>query len=395
MIGDLQAACSRRGRIDAFLAMDVLAAANARQAAGAPVLHLEVGEPAGGAPPEALQTAQAALANAHLGYLDARGLPDLRRRIARLYLEWYGLAIDADHVVVTSGASAGFVLAFLAAFDHGQRVALADPGYPCYRNTLAALGITPVRIATAIEDGFQPTIAQLEALDGPLHGLILASPANPTGSLIGAGRMAELTGYCEARGIRIVSDEIYHGLTYQTVATSALQHSAQAIVVNSFSKFFGMTGWRVGWLVLPDSLIRNVEKLAQNLYISTSAIGQHAALGAFAAEARMRQRITTYARNRQCLLDGLRQAGIERLAPADGAFYVYADVGQLTDDSVAFCRAALEATDVAFTPGVDFDPARGQRFVRFSFAADEAVIREAVERLVPWLQSLARRTEAL
>lgn len=367
--------------------MDVLREANKAEAEGRHILHMEVGEPAGGAPPQAIEAATRALANGRqLGYLDANGLPALRSRIAQLYGDWYGVDLDPNRIAVCAGASAGFVLAFLASFDPGQRIALADPGYPCYRNTLQALGLEPVRILTEIEDGFQPTIAQLEAIDGPIDGLIIASPANPTGTVIGQKRLAELVDYCTQRSIQLISDEIYHGLTYGEPASTVLAHSNQAIVVSSFSKFFRMTGWRVGWLVLPERLTRAVEKLGQNLFISASAIGQHAALGAFEAETNLHATVDAYRRNRQCLLESLKAGGVTQIAPADGAFYAYADVRHLTQDSLAFCAQALREIDVAFTPGLDFDPTRGHQFVRFSYATDEATVREAAKRLTAWLQ---------
>ena len=392
MTKDLRDTGSQRSQISSFLAMDVMSRANAAEAEGRKILHMEVGEPAGGAPVEAVNAAKAALDRGRqLGYLEARGLPALRQRIGQLYQDWYGIELDHARVVITAGASGGFVLAFLAAFDHGQRVALADPGYPCYRNTLEALGIEPLRIQARLEDGFQPTIAQLEAIEGPIDGLIIASPANPTGTLIARERLAELAKYCESRNIRMVSDEIYHGLTYGEAASSVLDFTDNAIVVNSFSKFFRMTGWRIGWIVLPSALVRNVEKLGQNLYIAPSAIGQHAALGAFEAEVRLRDEFEVYIRNRAHLLDGLRRGGVDRIAPADGGFYVYADVSHLTGDTIAFCQKALDDIGVAFTPGLDFDPERGHQFVRFSFAADEATVMEAANRLAAWLPTMTAK----
>lgn len=369
--------------------MDVLRQANRAEAQGRQILHLEVGEPAGGAPMEAVEAAKAALDQGkNMGYLDALGLSALRERISRLYREWYGLEIDPGRIMITSGASGGFVLSFLAAFDEGQRVALADPGYPCYRNTLEALGIEPVRVRTELEDGFQPTLGQLEKLKGQIDGLILASPANPTGSLIERGKLKELTEHCVCQGIRLISDEIYHGLTYGDFASSVLAFTDDAIVVNSFSKFFRMTGWRIGWLVLPPGLVRHAERLGQNLYISSSAIGQHAALGAFAAEKRLRADLQTYSRNREHLIGALKAGGVDRIASADGAFYVYADVSHLTSDSISFCSKALADIGVAFTPGLDFDPDRGHHFVRFSFAADEATIQKASSLLRDWLKTI-------
>ena len=375
----------RSSRIKPFLAMETLRAANERAATGAEVLHLELGEPGGGAPRTALRAAEEAMTRGNIGYTDAFGIPSLREGIARLYADWYGLDLPSSRIAVTSGASGGFVLAFLAAFDAGDRVAVADPGYPCYRNTLAALDMEVVRVETRLEHGFQPTIDDLEALDGPLHGLVIASPANPTGSMIDDIRLAEITRWCERRGVRLISDEIYHGITYDRPATTVLSHGSSAVVVNSFSKFFCMTGWRIGWLVLPEDLLLPVERLAQNLYISPSTIGQHAAAGALMARDELRGRIHGYRTNRDIVLQALAEAGIDELAPAQGAFYIYAHIGHLTRDSVSFCRKLLERTGVAVTPGVDFDPVSGNEYIRLSFAGDEASVRRAAELLAPAL----------
>ena len=377
---------SKRSGINPFLAMDVLRAANARAASGHEVLHLELGEPGGGAPAAALQAAHAAMTSGPVGYTDALGLAPLRQAIAGLYADWHDITIPAERIAVTAGASGGFVLSFLAAFDPGDRVAVADPGYPCYRNTLAALGIETVRIATDIEHGFQPTVAMLEAVEGPLHGIVIASPANPTGSMIAETELRAVAEWCRRRRVRIIADEIYHGITYDQPASTVLHHELDAVVVNSFSKFFCMTGWRIGWLVLPDELVAPVERLAQNLFISPSGVGQHAALGALGAQKELRQRIESYRANRTLLLNALSQAGIENIAPADGAFYIYADIGHLTDDSVAFCERLLEETGIALTPGLDFDPVRGGRYVRFSFAGESAVVEKASQRLVEWVK---------
>lgn len=379
---------SERGRIKAFLAMDVLRAANARQASGERVLHLELGEPGGGAPESVTEAAARAMRGRATGYTNAFGIDELRAGIADLYGRWHDLAIDRGRIAVTAGASGGFVLAFLAAFDPGDRVAVADPGYPCYRNTLEALGIEVVRIEAKAENGFQPTVADLEALARPVHGLVIASPANPTGSMIGADDLAAIVQWCERSGTRLVSDEIYHGITFDRPAETVLRHTDNAIIVNSFSKFFAMTGWRIGWLVLPDDLVAPVERLAQNLYISASTVGQHAALAALSAEAEYRRRLDVYRRNRDILLAGLTGAGLDRIAPAEGAFYAYAHIGAYSDDSIAFCSRLLAGTGIAITPGVDFDPVRGHEFVRFSYAGDTADIEEACERFGGWLETL-------
>jgi aspartate/methionine/tyrosine aminotransferase len=361
--------------------MEVLKAANERAARGLEVLHLEVGEPGTGAPPGAVAAADVALRRGGLGYTEALGLPALRERIARHYGDWYGLDLDKSRVAVTAGASGAFILAFLAAFDAGARVVVPEPGYPAYRNILRALDVEVVPLPVDAADRFHPTVERLSRLGGPLHGLVLASPANPTGTMLRAAELASLAAFCAGRGLRLVVDEIYHGITYEDRPGTALAVAPDAILVNSFSKYFCMTGWRLGWLVLPDALVEPVERLAQNLFISPSTIAQHAALGAFEDQPELDRRIAVYRANRDRLVAALRRAGLDRMAPADGAFYLYVDVGDLTPDSVAFCRELLEATGVAITPGVDFDERRGRRYVRLSFAGDPQVIAAAAERI--------------
>ena len=375
---------SRRGGVAPFIVMDVLREANARAARGESVLHLEVGQPATPAPRNVIDVARRALDGDRLGYTDAFGLPELRARIARHYWESYGVEVPAARIVVCTGSSSGFVLAFLAAFDAGDRVALAVPGYPAYRNILAALGLEPVLIETGPETRFQPTPEILERLGGRLDGLIVASPANPTGSMIRPGDLEPLTGYCRRRGIRLVSDEIYHGIVFGAAAETALAFEPEAIVVNSFSKYYSMTGWRLGWMVVPESLLRAVECLTQNLYISPPTLSQLAGIAAFDCRDELDANVARYAENRRLLLGELPKAGFDKLAPADGAFYLYADVGALTNDSAEFCRRMLAETGVAATPGLDFDPQRGNRFVRFSFAGATADMAEAARRLVAW-----------
>jgi len=375
---------SRRGQIDPFIVMDVMREANALDVAGGDIVHLEVGQPGTSAPQKVRDAAVAALASDRLGYTDALGIPALRERLAVHYQDFYGLSVDPAGIVVTTGSSGAFLLAFLAAFDVGDRVALAAPGYPAYRNILSALGIEPVVVETRLEDRFQPTPELLAQVDGKLDGLIVASPSNPTGTMIGAAEMAGLTGYCREQGIRFISDEIYHGITYGHDSVSALAHDPDAVIINSFSKYFSMTGWRLGWLIVPPEMIRSVECLAQNLFISPPTLSQHAALGAFDSHAELQSNIARYARNRDVLLEELPKAGFDRLAPADGAFYIYADVGQMTNDSAEFCRRMLTEAQVAATPGLDFDPYRGNTYVRFSFAGSEDDITRAVERLRNW-----------
>jgi aspartate/methionine/tyrosine aminotransferase len=376
---------ARRGLVPPFIVMDVLRAANEREAAGEEVLHLEVGQPGTPAPGPVRAAAKRALDEARLGYTDALGLPSLRARIARSYAELYGVEVDPRRVVVTTGSSGGFLLGFLSSFEPGDRVALAAPGYPAYRNILSSLGIEPVLLPCDLEHRFQPTVALLDRVASPLDGLILASPSNPTGTMLDRDAMAELVDYCAARTVRLVSDEIYHGIAYEQPAASALELTDAAIVINSFSKYYSMTGWRLGWMVLPEELLRPVECLAQNLFISPPTLSQIAGEAAFDCRDELDGYVAAYARNRALLLEALPKAGFDRLAPADGAFYLYADVGRLTNDSEDFCRRMLAETGVAITPGIDFDPERGHRFVRFSFAGREPEMAEAAARLEAWL----------
>jgi aspartate/methionine/tyrosine aminotransferase len=375
---------ARRGTIPPFIVMDVMRAANDREAEGAAVLHLEVGQPSTAAPSKVREAAHAALTADLLGYTDALGLERLRRRIARHYGETYGVAIDWRRVVVTTGSSGAFVLAFLAAFDIGDRVVVTVPGYPAYRNILSALGTDVVLLPVGPDSHFQPTPALLDGLGSRLDGLIVASPANPTGSMLAREHLRDLVGYCRDRGIRLVSDEIYHGITFTGPASTALAFDDQTIVVNSFSKYYSMTGWRMGWMVVPEPLGRSVECLAQNLFISPPTLSQHAAIEAFACREELDANVARYAVNRATLLEMLPKAGFARLAPADGAFYLYADVRDQGLDSESLCRRMLIETGVAATPGIDFDPLHGRGYVRFSFAGSEGDIRTAAARLIAW-----------
>ena len=374
-----------RGRaVSPFIVMDVMRAAGQREAAGEEVLHLEVGQPGTPAPRKVLYAAKAALESDLIGYTDARGLASLRQRISQHYQDRYGLPVDPERIMVTTGSSGGFLISFLSAFDPGDRVALAAPGYPAYRNILQALGVEAVLLPSELEHGFQPTVELLERTPGRLDGLIVASPSNPTGTMLGGDALAALANYCAAKDIRLVSDEIYHGITYGQEAVSALAYSPDTIIINSFSKYFSMTGWRLGWMVLPEDLLRPAECLAQNLFISAPALSQLAGQVAFDCEDVLDGYVATYARNRALLLEELPKAGFSRMAPADGAFYIYADVSEFTEDSDAYCRRMLAETGIAATPGIDFDPERGHRFVRFSFAGPEADIAEAARRLRDW-----------
>jgi aspartate/methionine/tyrosine aminotransferase len=371
-----------------FLVMDVITAANARQAAlppGAPhIIRMEVGQPGTGAPAGAVAAAQAALRDGlPMGYTEALGRPSLRARIARHYTDWYGEAVDPARVAVTMGASGAFPLAFLAAFDPGDRVAMAAPFYPPYVNILQSLGMVPVMLEAGPETRFQPSVAMLEAMDEKPDGVIVASPCNPAGTMLHPDELAAIAAWCHANGVRLISDEIYHGLHYGSpLATAAA--SPSAIVVNSFSKYFSMTGWRIGWMVLPEDLIRPVERLAQNFFISAPHIAQIAAEAAFDCTVELEANIAAYRRSRALLLDALPRAGFPKLSPAEGAFYLYADVSDRTNDSQEFCRRMLAEAGVAASPGVDFDRSRGNRFIRFSYCGPEADMAEAARRLAAW-----------
>ena len=375
---------SRRGLVPPFLAMDVLRAANERQAAGAEIIHLEVGQPGSSAPEPVLEAARNALASEPIGYTDALGIPPLRQAIAAHYQTQYGVLVDPAEVVVTTGSSAAFLLAFLAAFEPGDRVGLAIPGYPAYRNILSALEIEPVHIAVGENAHYQPTPELLDDL-GSLDGLIVASPANPTGTMISAAELARLTAYCRDRGIRLVSDEIYHGITYEAAAATAHAYGREAVIVNSFSKYYSMTGWRLGWMLVPPDLARSVECLAQNFYISPPALSQIAALPVFGCRVELDSHVARYRANRDLLIRTLGAAGLTRFAPAEGAFYLYVDISSLTRDSEQFCGRLLAETGVAITPGLDFDPIKGGGWIRFSFAGSTEDVAEAARRLKDWL----------
>jgi aspartate/methionine/tyrosine aminotransferase len=377
-----------RAAVAPFIAMEVLSQAHAIEAEGGTIVHMELGEP-GAPPPRAVrEAAKLAIERGPIGYTPALGLTQLRERIARHYGDLYGVRVAPNRIAVTTGSSAGFVLAFLACFDAKDRVAIASPGYPAYRNILEALGIEPVIIETGPADRWAITPQAIRAAHSQkaLQGVLVMSPANPTGVMMGEAALAALGRECRELGLWFISDEIYHGLTYEEPAITALKHSPDAIIVNSFSKYFCMTGWRIGWLVLPDRLIRPVERLAQNLFISPPYLSQVAAQAGFEATEELEAVRRGYAENRAFLLEALPRMGLADLLPVDGAFYVYGDVTGLTNDSVEFCRRALAEAGVAITPGVDFDRERGNRYVRLSFAGSTQSVRDGVERLKVWLR---------
>jgi aspartate/methionine/tyrosine aminotransferase len=377
---------SARSDVPPFMVMDVMAAAAKLEQAGVHVVHMEVGQPAAPAPATALAAARAALGRP-IAYTETLGIASLRARIARDYAERHGVDVDPARVIVTTGSSAGFMLAFLSLFEPGDRIAIANPGYPPYRHILKALGCEPVLIETTAATRWALTGEALIAAHRvrPLAGVLVASPANPTGTMMTKSALADLIAVTEEAGIRFMSDEIYHGLDYAFPAATAAQLSDRAVIINSFSKYFCMTGWRIGWMVAPTSLVRPIERLQQNLAISVPTLSQVAAEAAFDGRAEMEAVKHGYEENRRILVEGLPRAGLDRFLPADGAFYLYADVSRFTDDSLAFAQRMLAEAHVAATPGVDFDPVNGNKFVRFCYAGSGEDARAAVERIGRWL----------
>ena len=374
---------STRGEVDPFIVMDVMEAARAAEAEGRHIIHMEVGQPGTAAPAAARAALAQAMEAGPLGYTVALGLPELRARIAQLYGQWYGITLDPARVVVTPGSSGAFILAFSALFDAGQRVGIGAPGYPSYRQILKALDLQPVMLETKAENRLQPVPADLEGQ--ALDGLLVASPANPSGTMLDKTALAALIHATQAQGAAFISDEIYHGIEYEAKAVSALEISDDVYVINSFSKYFSMTGWRIGWMVVPPDHVRLIERLAQNLFICPPHASQVAALAAMDAHEELQRNMDVYRENRKLMLEGLPKAGFDRIAPPDGAFYVYADVSHLTQDSRQFCAEILEKAGVAVTPGLDFDAQRGHATLRFSYARSTADIREGLARLARFM----------
>ncbi len=376
---------SRRSEVDSFIVMDVMEAAAKAEAAGRSIIHMEVGQPGTPAPKDARRALANAMENGALGYTVALGLPELRARIAKWYADRHGLDISPERIIITSGSSGGFLLAFTALFDAGDRVALGAPGYPSYRQILSALSLTPVDIETQLQDRYQPTP---EALPGDIQGLIVASPANPSGTMLDKEALTALIHAAQDRNAAFVSDEIYHGVEYERSAVSALEVSDDVYVINSFSKYHSMTGWRVGWMVVPDAHVRTIERLAQNMFICAPHASQIAALAAMDCQEELDANIEVYRQNRSLMLKGLEQAGFTRIAPPDGAFYVYADVSEFTSDSREFAAQILEKAGVAVTPGLDFDKSRGATTLRFSYARSTNDIEEGLRRLKSFMRDL-------
>ncbi len=374
---------STRSGVDPFIVMDVMEAARRAEEAGRTIIHMEVGQPGTGAPQGATDALAQAMKEGPLGYTVALGLPALRQRIARMYGEWYGVDLNPERVVITPGASGGFLLAFTALFDSGDRVGIGAPGYPSYRQILKALGLVPVDLPTAPENRLQPVPSDFSGLD--LQGLMVASPANPTGTMLDHAAMQALIGAAHEQGASFISDEIYHGLEYEAKAVTALEVTDECYVINSFSKYFSMTGWRVGWMVVPEGQVRVVERIAQNMFICAPHASQVAALAAMECEDELQANLDVYRANRALMLEGLPKAGFTNIAPPDGAFYVYADVSDLTDDSRSFAAEILEKVGVAVTPGLDFDPVRGHTTLRFSYARSTPDIEEGLLRLTRFM----------
>jgi aspartate/methionine/tyrosine aminotransferase len=374
-------------RIDPFHAIAISREAHRLEAEGRSILHMEFGQPSTGAPSAAIAEAHAVLDRDPMGYWES---PALKARIALHYQERYGVAVDAEQILLTCGASPGLVLALTSLFAPGARVATARPGYVAYRNTLKALYLEVEEVACGPAERYQISAQALEALGQAPDGLIIASPANPTGTIVPAGELARIAAVCKARGTRIVSDEIYHGLSFGEAARSMLEFAPDAIVVNSFSKYFSMAGWRLGWVVFPPDLIDAARARMGNLFLTPPSLAQHAGLKAFDCIEELEGHVATYRRNRELLLAALPALGLREIAPPDGAFYIYADVGHLTNDSLSFCQKLLRETGVAAAPGIDFDPVDGHRHIRFSFAVSTDRIEDAIARLIPWFSEQGR-----
>ena len=374
---------STRSQVDPFIVMDVMQAASAAEAAGRHIIHMEVGQPGTGAPSGATAALAQAMDQGSLGYTVALGLPALRARIAQMYGDWYNVDLDPNRVVITSGSSGGFILAFTALFDTGDKVGIGAPGYPSYRQILRALALNPVDLPTSPDNRYQPVPSDFAGMD--LKGLLVASPGNPTGTMLDHPSMKALIEATQGQGASFISDEIYHGIEYEKKAVTALEITNDAYVINSFSKYFSMTGWRVGWMVVPEDHVRVVERIAQNMFICAPHASQVAALAAMECEDELQANMDVYRANRTLMIDGLRAAGFTSFAPPDGAFYVYADVSGITDDSRVLARDILDKAGVAVTPGLDFDPIRGHQTLRFSYARSTADIAEGVARLKAYM----------
>ena len=376
---------SKRSQVSPFIVMDIMREANELEAKGKSIIHMEVGQPSTSAPRQALRTAEKVLLQERLGYTEALGDIDLRKKISQFYIARYNLEIDFNRIIVTTGASGGLQLAFLSLFDAGDRVALTEPCYPGYRNMLSSMNIEIEKLSIGPEYDFRLNVEVLEKMSNRIDGLIMSSPGNPTGSMTKAEQLKLIVSWCQENQVKLISDEIYHGIEYEEPAITAVNLDNASIVINSFSKYFSMTGWRLGWMVVPENMIRTIERLAQNLFISPPTISQLAALGSLDSLEELNQTVARYKKNRELMISRLPQFGLSKFAPIDGAFYAYVDVSNLADNSEIFCREMLREIGVAITPGIDFDRENGMRYVRFCFSGLTEEINEAMNRLSNWL----------
>jgi len=379
---------SSRSKIDSFIVMDVMEQARKEELLGRDIVHMEVGQPGTPAPSGAINELIKKINSDPLGYTVALGIPELRRKIANLYKDWYDLDINPDRVIVTSGSSGAFILAFTALFDTSDKVGIGAPGYPSYKQILKALDIEPVIIETSLENKFQMTPNNISGQE--LNGILVASPANPTGSMLHSNELKALLNECHNNNISFISDEIYHGIEYHQKAVSALEITDDCYVINSFSKYFSMTGWRVGWMVVPETHIRQVERLAQNMFICAPHSSQIAAIGALNSGKELGQNLNVYKLNRELMINGLKKAGFDKFAPPDGAFYIYADISQFSNDSLSFCKNMLKKAGVAITPGLDFDSERGKQTIRFSYARTTNEIKEGIKRIIEFMKNYSK-----
>ena len=374
---------SNRSDISPFIVMDMMEKARLLEEMGQNIVHMEVGQPSTPAPKGATNLLRRKLDSEALGYTVALGLPLLRKKITELYKDWYGITLNPERVIVTSGSSAAFLLAFTSLFDTGSKVGIGVPGYPSYRQILRALDINPILVKTSEEDKFQITCHYRSF--SSLDGLLMASPANPTGSMLSFEALASLISKCDEYDVSFISDEIYHGIHFTEKAVSALEISDNCYVINSFSKYFSMTGWRIGWMVVPEEHVRRVERLAQNMFICAPHVSQVAAIGALDSREELELNLKSYKKNRELLLRGLLDAGFTKISSADGAFYIYAEISDFSNNSKEFAESMLKKAGVAITPGLDFDPFRGQKYVRFSYARSSEEIQEGVNRIIRFI----------
>ena len=376
---------SKRGNVDPFIVMDVMEAARKAEESGRRIIHMEVGQPGTAAPKQATNSVIESMTNNNLGYTVALGLPELRMRISQLYGEWYNVDINPNRIAITPGSSSAFVASFTSLFDSGDRVGIAAPGYPSYKQILKALDLVPVTIRTLIENRFQPLPEDLPNND--LSGFLIASPANPTGSMLDYQSLSDLIHISQENNISFISDEIYHGIEYETKAVTALEITDDCYVINSFSKYFSMTGWRIGWIIVPENHIRQIESIVQNMFICAPHVSQIAAIAAMDAKDELEYNMSVYRKNRSLMIEGLAKAGFTEIAPPDGAFYIYANISKFSNNSFKFTREILDEAGIAITPGFDFDAERGNETIRFSYAGTTDDMKEGLNRLYKYMKS--------